>query len=293
VPSSDLADRAAALLSLRAATEERSLSQLADLAASQVDGCVAANVTVWRHGELTARASSHPEPARLIDVELASERGPLIEAITSGGPVSCPDTLTEDRWPEFAAAALRVGIRSCVVLTSSGRTSGGQTSNSQTSNRQALITLGLFGTRSRSIDPDQLQLAELLVAYGGALVGAVAEYGDSRRLAGQLREAASSRAIVDQAKGVLMHALGCSADDALERMRQVSQRTNLRATEVAQRIIDAHSRPDDRGGAAAPAASNRTSPAASGGEPQSDPEGALARLAELAVRSAEGGSGAP
>ena len=89
-----------------------------------------------------------------------------------------------------------------------------------------------------------------------------------------------------------MHALGCSADDALERMRQVSQRTNLRATEVAQRIIDAHSRPDDRGGTPAPAASNRTSPAASGGEPQSDPEGALARLAELAVRSAEGGSGA-
>jgi hypothetical protein len=38
----------------------------------------------------------------------------------------------------------------------------------------------------------------------------------------------------------LMHALGCSADEALERMREVSQRSSIRATEVARRIIDAH-----------------------------------------------------
>ena len=69
----------------------------------------------------------------------------------------------------------------------------------------------------------------------------MADYGDSRRVADQLRDAADSRAIVDQAKGILMHALGCSADEALERMREVSQRSNIRATEVARRVIDAHS----------------------------------------------------
>jgi hypothetical protein len=231
VPSSDLVDRTAALLSLTAATEERSLSQLTSLAASQVAGCAAADVAVWRHGRLSAQASSHPESSRLAEVQLASNRGPLIDAATTGGRVSCPDTLSEGRWPEFTDAALRMGIRSCLVLSYGS---------------QVLVTLSLFGLRPRSIDPDQVQLAELLVAYGSALVGAVAEYGDSRRLADQLQDAASSRAIVDQAKGILMHALGCSADDALERMRQVSQRTNLRATEVAQRVIDAHAKRLDR-----------------------------------------------
>jgi hypothetical protein len=230
VPSSDLAYRTAALLSLTAATEEKSLRQLTELAASQVAGCVAANIAVWRDGELAARAASHPESSRIVDVQLVSGRGPLIEAMASGEPVSCPDTLVEARWPEFAAAALRSAIRTCVVLTYTG---------------QALVTLSLLGLRPRSIDPDELKLAELFVAYGGALVGAVADYGDSRRLADQLRDAASSRTIVDQAKGILMHALGCSADDALERMRQVSQRTNLRAIEVAQRVIDAHVGPGD------------------------------------------------
>jgi ANTAR domain len=103
------------------------------------------------------------------------------------------------------------------------------------------VSLSLFGVRPRALDPEQLQLAELLLAYGSALVGAVADYGDSRRMADQLRDAATARAVVDQAKGILMHALGCSADDALERMREVSQRSHIRATEVARRVIEAHS----------------------------------------------------
>lgn len=267
MPSSDLADRTAALLSLTAATEEKSLSQLTELAASQVSGCVAANIAVWRQGELAARAASHPESSRLADLQLAIGRGPVIEAMVSGDLVSCPDTLTETRWPEFAAAALRAGIRSCVVLSNRG---------------QPLVTLSLYGLRARSIDQDQLQLAELLVAYSGALVGAVAEYSDSRRLAEQLRDASSSRATVDQAKGILMHALGCSADDALERMRQVSQRTNLRATEVAQRIIDAHAGPGNRSHGQPAGSGTRAWHGSPADRSPAEADGGLGRLAGLA-----------
>jgi hypothetical protein len=227
-----LPNRAAALLSLAGATQERSLSQLTALAASQVPGCAAANLTVWRDGELMSQASSHPEPSRLVEMQVASGRGPLIDAITDGTPIVCADTLTETRWPEFAAAALRIGVRSAVALSRS---------------EEVLIALSLFGLRPRAVESDQLQLAELLVAYGGALVGAVSDYDESRRVATQLRDAADARAAVDQAKGILMHALGCTADDALERMREVSQRNNLRATEVARRVIDAHTRPGGRG----------------------------------------------
>ena len=231
MPSSDLASRAAALLSLAAASEERSLSQLTGLAAVQIPGCAAANVSVWRNGELTAQASSHPEPSWLVEVQVAAGRGPLMDAISEGQTVVCPDTLTETRWPEFSAAALRMGVRSSACLSYQG----------QGDRSQATVALTLLGLRPRGLDPDRLQLAELLVAYGGALVGAVADYGDTRRAADQLRDAASSRAIMDQAKGILMHALGCTADEALQRMREVSQRSSVRATEVARRIIDAHS----------------------------------------------------
>jgi hypothetical protein len=226
MPGSELAERTAALLSLAAATEERSLSQLTLLAASQVTGCTAAAVTLWRDGELASQAASHPDAAELVGVQLACGRGPVIDASTTDTPVSCPDTMTETRWPEFAAAALRIGVRNSVTLSYRG---------------PVVIALTLLGVRPGAVSPDQLPLAELLVAYGSALVGAVADYGDSQRTAVQLRDAATGRAVVDQAKGILMHALGCSADEALARMRDVSQRSNVRATEVAQRIVAAHS----------------------------------------------------
>ena len=63
-------------------------------------------------------------------------------------------------------------------------------------------------------------------------------YGEARRAALEWRAAAESRALVDQAKGRLMQALGCSAEDALGKLRQISQEQNHRVTEVAQRIID-------------------------------------------------------
>ncbi|HLN68564.1 MAG TPA: ANTAR domain-containing protein, partial [Streptosporangiaceae bacterium] len=46
-----------------------------------------------------------------------------------------------------------------------------------------------------------------------------------------------ARSVVDQAKGILMHALGCDADDALRRLRQESQRRHVKVTEVAAGIV--------------------------------------------------------
>ncbi len=101
------------------------------------------------------------------------------------------------------------------------------------------ITLTMYGARPRSLDPGQLPLAELLVAFGGAVLGNASVYDEAQRTVLQLRDAVSSRAPVDQAKGVLMHALGCTADQALDRMRSIAQARQIKVTEVEQRIIDA------------------------------------------------------
>ena len=44
---------------------------------------------------------------------------------------------------------------------------------------------------------------------------------------------------MDQAKGILMHALGCDADEAFGRMRHISQTQHVKLTEVARRVIEA------------------------------------------------------
>jgi hypothetical protein len=222
VPRPDLAQEAAELLSIANTSEPRSLNQLVVLASRQVPACSGATAVLWRGSEPAVRAASHPDLPGLDDVQLASGRGPVLDALSGSGPASCPDTLAETRWPEYASAALRRGVRCCVTLA-------------YRSDPDA-VTLSLVGARPRSLEPGQL--AELLTAFGGAVVGNAAEYDDAKRTALQLRAAAESRALVDQAKGMLMQALGCSADDALERLRQISQERNLRVTDVARTIID-------------------------------------------------------
>jgi hypothetical protein len=140
--------------------------------------------------------------------------------------VSCADTLAEKRWPEFASAALLRGVRCSVTMVRAAA--------------PVAITLTLFAARPGVLNADQVAMAQLLVAFGGTMMGNASTYGDSQRTARQLRDAAESRAVVDQAKGILMHALGCTADEAFARMREVSQRRHVKVTEVAKTIIESH-----------------------------------------------------
>jgi hypothetical protein len=224
VATEDLAREAAELLSIAGSSESRSLNQLVALASREVPACSGATAALWRDEEPVVRAASHPDLAELFDLEQRRPAGPWRHALATGEPVSCPDTLDDQRWPEYAAAALCRGVRCSVTLV---HQSG-----------SIAITLTLFGARPRALDAEQLPLAGLLVAFGGAVMGNASVYGDVQRMALQLRDAAESRALVDQAKGILMHALGCSAQDALDRMRAISQTRHIKVTEVARRIID-------------------------------------------------------
>lgn len=221
----DLGHEATELLSLSTG-EARSLSKLAEMAVRQVPGSAAAHVTIWRGRELTAMAASHPDAAELADLEIAAGAGPLTTAVRNGSPVSCPDTLDDDRWPRWAEEALRRGLRSSVHLV-----------------RQfppMTLVLAIFGARPGSLDADGVPMAEMLARFGSTVFANSLAYGAAQRTATQLKDSVAARAVTDQAKGILMHALGCDADEALRYLRRESQRRHVKVTDVAARVIAAY-----------------------------------------------------
>ena len=226
MPIVQLGHEAAELLSLTNAGEARSLSKLAELAAWQVPSCSGANAVVWRDGEVVSVASTHPDLAELADMQLQAGNGPLLEAVEHGAAVSSTDTLDETRWPDFAEAALRRGVRCSVHLV-------------RELPRGALV-LCLFGVRPGVLDAESAPMAELLAAFGSAMLTNVTAYTQAQRTASQLKDAVVARSVVDQAKGILMHALGCDADEALKRLRQESQRRHIKVTEVATEVVAAY-----------------------------------------------------
>lgn len=226
MPIEQLGHEAAELLSLTSGGEARSLNKLAELAAWQVPSCSGANAVVWRDGEVVSVASTHPDLAELAEMQLEAGRGPLVEAARGGVTVSCPDELEEARWPDFAEAALRRGVRCSVHLVRELP--------------RGVLVLSLFGVRPGVLDAESAPMAELLAAFGGAMLANATAYHQAQRTASQLKDAVVARSVVDQAKGILMHALGCDADEALKRLRQESQRRHVKVTEVATEVVAAY-----------------------------------------------------
>jgi ANTAR domain len=227
VPVEDLGKQAAELVSLSNG-EVKALRKLAELAVRQVSGCAAAHATVWRDGELVQMAATHPDAAELADLSIENRDGPLIAAVRGGALVSCPDTLTEDRWPRWSEEALWRGVRCSAHLV-----------------RQvppATLVLSLFGVRPGALDADSAPVAEMLARFGGTVFANTIAYDAAQRTATQLKDSVAARAVTDQAKGILMHALGFDADEALKFLRQQAQRRRLKVTEVAAMIIETQGR---------------------------------------------------
>jgi AmiR/NasT family two-component response regulator len=98
----------------------------------------------------------------------------------------------------------------------------------------------MYGAVPGALDRGELSLGALLAAQGGAAVSNTRLYEDANRTATQLRQAVEARSIVDQAKGVLMHAMGCDAETAFNELKRISQTRHVKLTAIAQRIVSGH-----------------------------------------------------
>ncbi|MFD0691793.1 ANTAR domain-containing response regulator [Actinomadura fibrosa] len=173
--------------------------------------------------EPLAAAASHPDLAEVTDRQLSRGSGPIFDVVLDRRPLGSEDILAETRWPDAMADMLRRGVR-CFTTTPH-------------LNPPVLVTLTLYGVTPKALGPGQHGLASLLLAQGSAAVSNSQQYDDVHRTAVQLQEAVEARAIVDQAKGILMHALGCDADEAFAEMRRISQTRHVKLTALAQRIV--------------------------------------------------------
>ena len=67
-------------------------------------------------------------------------------------------------------------------------------------------------------------------------------YVEGTLLADQLRQALESRAVIEQAKGVLMAAERCDAEQAFEILKRASQGQNRKLRDIATEIVQRYAR---------------------------------------------------
>ena len=220
----DLRERVESVGLLRSGESyEETLRRLAELACETIPGCSAGSVTLWREGEPYTVVSTSALAQEVDNAQYASGDGPCLDAGRSGETYLVADLAADGRWPEFAAVAVRHGIRSSLSLPLAVR---GE-------------PIGALNLYSQDLDGFAAALpAGRLFARQAAVAIANAElYDTTRKLAEQLQEAMASRAVIEQAKGVLMAEQGCGPKEAFELLRQASQRENVKLRDIAQRIV--------------------------------------------------------
>jgi transcriptional regulator with GAF, ATPase, and Fis domain len=175
------------------------------------------------------------EQARLIELfQIQLNEGPCLDSYRAGQAVIVSDIRTEPdaaRWPRFAAAAHAAGFAAVHAIPMRLRD-------------EVIGTMNLFSTAPGGLAPAVARAARTLVDV--ATIGILQERSIRRGevLNEQLQGALNSRAIIEQAKGVLAQHGGLSVDAAFDRLRRYSRHRNQRLSEVARRIVDGDLDPD-------------------------------------------------
>ncbi|TQJ24679.1 GAF domain-containing protein [Micromonospora sp. A202] len=201
------------------------LQRVAELAKRVLPMPVEVSVTLIRGG-VGHTAAFTSEVAREMDErQYAQGRGPCLDAAASGDVLSVPDLSTEDRWPEWADRGRKQGLGSSVSIG--------------LPIQEAVVgALNVYAHTPEAFDDETVTVLETFAAYGAVALSNAQLYDSTATLARQMREAMANRAVIEQAKGIIMAERRCGPAEAFAILAKVSQDSNRKVRDVAQALVD-------------------------------------------------------
>jgi len=157
-----------------------------------------------------------------------SGRGPCLDAWRTQQTVRIEDMSLDggDRYPEFAAAARDHGVLSTLSLPLG-------------SNGVGIGALNLYAKIASGFTLENEALAQQLADAASVVLANSSAFWEAFDLSEHYNEAMKSRAVIEQAKGMLMaRSQTMSADDAFATLSAASQRENVKLRDIAQRIVN-------------------------------------------------------
>ncbi|MCH9730171.1 MAG: GAF and ANTAR domain-containing protein [Actinomycetia bacterium] len=151
--------------------------------------------------------------------------GPCITCMQTGRAIVSGSLGSDGRWPHFGGRVARMGVHSALSLP--------------------LIVdgevLGAINAYARARDA----FGEHALVLGSQFAGPAAVSVHNARLLASARDqtqhlqrALTSRAVIDQAIGIIRSRTGASAEEAIDRMKRMSQAENVKLIVLADRLVD-------------------------------------------------------
>ncbi|MBW3601273.1 MAG: GAF and ANTAR domain-containing protein [Actinobacteria bacterium] len=176
--------------------------------------------------------SASDETIREIErAQIALDEGPCLTAYRTGERVLAPD-LVHTPWPDFAAAALRAGMKA--VQSFPMRVRGTRVG-----------AINFYQFERGSLNASEVMAGQLLADVATAYLVNGRERDERARISGQLQVALDSRVVIEQAKGKVAEQLGVDVGAAFGLLRGHARRHQAKLRTVAEEVVQDRLRLED------------------------------------------------
>ena len=205
---------------------EDTLTQVATFAVRAIPGADGAGLTLLEAHRADTIVATDAFVRDVDTIQYSLGEGPCISAAAEKRTFTSGSLGGESRWPRFGPRVARLGVHSVLSLP--------------------LITSeGVFGAmnvyaRGKAVfDEHAIAVGELFSTPAAIAVENAQVLAQAKRLAANLQAALVSRAVIDQALGIIMSRTGGTAEEAFDRLRSRSQAEHSKVSAVAQSVVDA------------------------------------------------------
>ncbi|MEU0051824.1 GAF and ANTAR domain-containing protein [Streptomyces sp. NPDC006184] len=203
---------------------ERFLQALADRAPGLAPAVQGVGITLERQGRPLTVVSSGVGASDLDEAQYGQDDGPCLQSLRTGEEVEVADMLDEERWGPYPAYAAACGTRSSLSLPIAAHT-------------HTAGALNLYSPKAFGFADADLTGLRALAAQATGAIALAQRIADAQQYADDLRTAMESRAVIDQAIGVIMGRQRCRAEEAFDLLRTASQRRNIKLRDLCRELL--------------------------------------------------------
>jgi hypothetical protein len=201
------------------------LVAIAVLCADRISPVAYASVTSRYEGAYATVAASSDLALQVDNAQYAEDAGPCLDAVDGDYPVAVPEISTTMTWPGFRDVAFKLGLRASLsipLFAARGTAVAALNLYAHDPNTMKALTASVWSVYESDVLP------------GRDLEG-VDEGGEE--LVTGLAGAFAVQARIQRSLGVLMSAIGCTADEAFAALHLRAVETDATVTEVAERLL--------------------------------------------------------
>jgi GAF domain-containing protein len=200
--------------------------------ARQVDEILAdgAGVTLISSGDDVPRVQTWAVTAEFVaEIDVVQYRdlgeGPCITCMDSRRPAVSGSLGSDSRWPHFGGRVARMGVHSALALPLAV-------------GDRVIGAINSYAHRRDAFTEHAVQLGSQFAVPAAVSVYHAQLLASARERTDRLQRALKSRAVIDQAIGIIRSRSGLSATAAFDRLSHISQEENVKLNVVAERLVD-------------------------------------------------------